>query len=168
MVRYHRLIGRLLVPLIAIAYASHMLWEHLAKGFRPMLLNYALILIVPVLFFGAFTIFREVLIYRREAHELNDSATTAKDDGWQSPAAALGKLVRPALVLAIGVAFVLLLPILGWALSFALLAISLLLVMGERKPLLLVVMTLGCLAFVYGLFVLVLGLELPAGILLPR
>lgn len=167
MVRYHRLIGRLLFPLIAIAYASYMLWEHLAKGFRPMLLNYALILILPVLVFGALTIIREVLIYHKEARELNSGGAEEQYDGWQSPAAAGGKLIRPALVIMIGVAFVVLLPILGWILSFALLPISLLLVMGERKPLPLVLMTVGCLVFVYGLFVLALGLELPDGVLLP-
>lgn len=99
---------------------------------------------------------------RNEGHgqAANASSASAKDKaaGWREHARALG-------LIALGSAFIALLPVLGYLISVALLIASVALYMGQRKSWQLLAVTLGVALCFQLLFVQVLHIQLPSGLL---
>ena len=66
---------------------------------------------------------------------------------------------------ALVVVFAVLLKLLGFYISMAFLLVTVMLLLGEKRPVRLAAITVGLLAFIYVVFVLLLKLNMPAGLL---
>ena len=158
-----RALGALLVPVLAVGYASYAWWEQAEGAYREDTTQYMMVLIVPVLVLAGIVILQSLFEALRAGGGAAagagaaDTAPPSKDDR--------GRYLRPALLTAGALALVLTIDRLGYLPAFALFAAGALLAMGVRSAWRIAAITAGVLAVVHVVFIEILDQPLPRGLL---
>ena len=152
--------GILLVPVLALAYGAHALWELTTGPFQHATVIYTYVLAIPTLILGAIAVAGD-LRKPSEAAEEEDGATGAEDED----AAAEGGARRVILVLLISLVLILVLPVVGYLIGFFLYVLAVLWAIQLRNWLASVIIAIIMAAVVQFVFVDILGQDLPVGFL---
>ena len=167
-----RALGALLVPVLAVGYASYAWWEQAQGAYREDTTQYMMVLIVPVLVLAGVVILQALF----EALRAGGGGTAAGDGppGASGAGAAdtappskdgRGRYLRPALLTAGALALVLTIGRLGYLPAFALFAAGALLAMGVRSAWRIAAITAGVMVVVHVVFIEILDQPLPRGLL---
>jgi hypothetical protein len=153
--------GALIVPVIAIAYAIHAIWELNAGEFRDVTLTYTYAIATPVLILAAIIIYRSVT--------QGDSPTNIGGDTELEQATVVWKGRGKRLISVVGLTFILIATMeeVGYVFGFFLYVTLVMWVMDIRKfkPILIVATIMT--AIVHFIFADILDQDLPQGILEP-
>ncbi len=165
--------GILLFPAVAIAYAVFALWEQLSGSYKEITTDYTLLLAVPILGLAGIIILQEffphlarVMILRslfadpsKEREEFVGSEETVEAEARPGGAFRVIALTGLAFILVVGMEEI------GYFLGFFLFSLLVLLANGVRKPIIILAISAGVALMVHFVFVGVLNLDLPPGIL---
>ena len=169
--------GALLFPALAIAYAVFSLWEQLSGNYKEITTDYTLLLAVPVLVLAGIIILQEIfphfgrlMILRSlfavpsadPSKELKASAgseETAEPEIRPGGAFRVIALVGLALILVVGMEDI------GYFLGFFLFSALVLWALGIRSLITILAISVGAAVMVHFVFVGILNLDLPPGIL---
>lgn len=167
-----RALGALLVPVLAVGYASYAWWEQAQGAYREDTTQYMMVLIVPVLVLAGVVILQALFEALRAGG--GDAAAGDGPRGASGAGAAdtappskdgRGRYLRPALLTAGALALVLTIGRLGYLPAFALFAAGALLAMGVRSAWRIAAITAGVMAVVHVVFIEILDQPLPRGLL---
>ena len=160
------ILGALIVPLLAVAYALYAWWEQAEGTYREDSIQYMMVLIVPVLALAATVILQSLFEGWRRAHggRLQAGAPDEPDATRAAPADQ-GRFLRPILLVAASLLLVLAIDWLGYVVSFSLFVVLVLLAMGVRAPLRVAAIALSTIVLVHVLFIEILDQPLPRGLL---
>ena len=160
------ILGALIVPLLAVAYALYAWWEQAEGTYREDTTQYMMVLIVPVLALAAAVILQSLFEGWRRAREGRLQAGAPDEpDATRAAPADRGRFLRPILLIAASLLLVLAIDWLGYLVSFSLFVVLVLLAMGVRAPLRVAAITLSTIVLVHVLFIEVLDQPLPHGLL---
>ena len=162
---FRLLLGALVVPALAIAYALYALWEQTEEFYREDTTQYMVVLIVPVLVLAGVVILQSLLetwrAGRRAARE--GSAEVEPNEGAQDPPSGRGRYLRPGLLVVASIVLVLALDEIGYLVAFTLFVVAVLLAMGVRSPWRIAAITVCTMVVVHVVFIEVLDQPLPRG-----
>ena len=160
------ILGALIVPLLAVAYALYAWWEQAEGAYREDTTQYMMVLIVPVLALAAMVILRSLFEGWRRAREerLRAGASEESDAAREAPADR-GRFRRPALLIAASLLLVLVIDRLGYVISFSLFVVAVLLAMGVGAPLRVAAIAISTMVLVHVVFIEILDQPLPRGLL---
>ncbi len=163
----------LLFPALAIGYAVFSLWEQFSGNFKEITTDYTLLLAVPILVLAGVVFLHE--LFPRLGHLMilrSLFADPSKDLEKIAGSEETVKLeIRPGgafrVVALVGLAFILVVGIgeIGYFLGFFLFSGLALWVLGIRSPFTVLAISLGTALMVHFVFVGILNLDLPAGVL---
>ncbi len=169
-------LGALLFPLLAIGYAIFALWEQFTGDYIELTTDYALLLAVPVLVLAGLVILCEVFpVLTRLAivrgfvpdpsKEHEPELDVEPEEKVEKPKAHPGGYFR--ITALVGCAFLLVFSIeaIGYPISFFLFVVLVLLSMRIRSPVTILIVSLGTTLVVHFVFVELLDLPLPTGVL---
>jgi len=148
-----QLMGRLFVPVVVIVYCSYMIWEQYAGSYRAESRNYAL-------FMGGLAIALALVVITRSLFKPEPA-----DQEDQATGSSFADYRTMVLVLAGAVAVVLTIQWLGYLISFLAFLLYALWVLGVRKLVPLLSISIITTLIVHFGLVKALGLPLPAGLL---
>jgi len=165
--------GALLFPALAIGYAVFALWEQLSGNYQEITTGYALLLAVPILVLAGIIILREIfpvlrhlIIIRflfvdpsKELEEYAGSEETVEPETRPGGAYRVIALAGLAFILVVGMEEI------GYLLGFFLFSALVLRALGIRSPVIILAVAAGTALMVHFVFVGVLDLDLPLGIL---
>ena len=163
------ILGALIVPALAIAYALFAWWEQTEGAYREDTTQYMMVLIVPVLALAGIVILQSLFEGWRRARrrhleaEPPDEADEA--DAAQAPPPDRGRFLRPALLIVAALLLVLAIDWLGYLIAFSLFVVSVLLAMGVRAPLRVAGIAVCTMVLVHVVFIEILDQPLPRGLL---
>ena len=162
-----RLLGALIVPLLAVAYALYAWWEQTEGAYREDTTQYMMVLIVPALALAAMVILQSLFEgWRRAREERLRAATSGEPDAARATTPAdRGRFLRPALLIAASLLLVLAIEWLGYVISFSLFVVAVLLAMGVRAPLRVAAIAISTMVLVHVVFIEILDQPLPRGLL---
>lgn len=172
-----RALGALLVPMLAVGYASYAWWEQAEGAYREDTTQYMMVLIVPVLVLAGIVILQSLFEALRGRGRGGGDPRAGTGDGPPDAGGAgaadtappskdgRGRYLRPALLTAGALALVLTIDRLGYLPAFALFAAGALLAMGVRSAWRIAAITAGVLAVVHVVFIEILDQPLPRGLL---
>ena len=153
--------GSLIVPIIAIIYTLHAMWELNAGEYRDVTVTYTYAIAAPILILAAILIFRSVT--------QGDKATNIGGDTELEQATVVWKGRGKRLVLVVGLTFILIATMedVGYLFGFYFYVTLVMWVMNVRsiKSILIVAITMT--AIVHFIFADILDQDLPQGILEP-
>ena len=160
------ILGALIVPLLAVAYALYAWWEQAEGAYREDTTQYMMVLIVPVLALAAAVILQSLFEGWRRAREgrLQAGAPDEPDATRKAPADR-GRFLRPTLLIAASLLLVLAIDWLGYVVSFSLFVVLVLLAMGVRAPLRVAAIAISTMVLVHVVFIEILDQPLPRGLL---
>ncbi len=169
-------LGALLFPLLAIGYAIFALWEQFTGDYIELTTDYALLLAVPVLVLAGlvilcevFTVLTRLAIVRGfvpdPSKEHEPELDVEPEEKVEKPKAHPGGYFR--ITALVGCAFLLVFSIeaIGYPISFFLFVVLVLLSMRIRSPVTILIVSLGTTLVVHFVFVELLDLPLPTGVL---
>ena len=162
------ILGALIVPLLAVAYALYAWWEQAEGAYREDTTQYMMVLIVPVLALAAMVMLQSLFEGWRRAREerLRAGAPEEPDPARAAAAPAdRGRFLRPALLIAASLVLVLAIDRLGYVISFSLFVVAVLLAMGVRAPLRVAAIAISTMVLVHVVFIEILDQPLPRGLL---
>ena len=165
--------GALLFPAVAIGYATFALWEQLSGNYKEITTDYTLLLAVPILFLAGiislkeiFPVLGRVMILRflftdssKELKESVGSEETVEAEARPGGAFRVIALVGLAFILVVGMEEI------GYLLGFFLFSALVLLANGIRSFITILAISAAGALMVHFIFVGVLDLDLPLGIL---
>ena len=165
-------LGALLVPALAVGYASYAWWEQAGGAYREDTTQYMMVLITPVLVLAGVVILQSLY----EAFRAGRGGAAAGDgppgaggagaaDTAPPPKEDRGRYLRPAALIAAAVALVLTIDRLGYLPAFTLFVVGALLAMGVRSARRIAAITAGVMVVVHVVFIEVLDQPLPRGLL---
>ena len=165
-------LGALLVPALAVGYASYAWWEQADGAYREDTTQYMMVLIAPVLVLAGVVILQSLF----EAFRAGRRGTAAGDGppGAGGAGAAdtdspskddRGRYLRPALLTAGALVLVLTIDRLGYLPAFTLFVAGALLAMGVRSARRIALITAGVMVLVHVVFIEILDQPLPRGLL---
>lgn len=170
-----RALGALLVPVLAVGYASYAWWEQAEGAYREDTTQYMMVLIVPVLVLAGVVILQSLFEALRAGGGGGGGAAAGDGPPGAGGAGAAdtappskdgrGRYLRPALLTAGALALVLAIDRLGYLPAFALFAAGALLAMGVRSAWRIAAITAGVLVVVHVVFIEILDQPLPRGLL---
>ena len=168
-----RALGALLVPVLAVGYASYAWWEQAEGAYREDTTQYMMVLIVPVLVLAGIVILQSLFEALRAGGggaapgdgPPGDAGGAGAADTAPPSKDGRGRYLRPALLTAGALALVLTIDRLGYLPAFALFAAGALLAMGVRSAWRIAAITAGVLAVVHVVFIEILDQPLPRGLL---
>lgn len=159
--------SRLIFPAFALVVAGYLAAEQFFGNYRQMGSYFMYILALPIILLAVSQIFADIRAIRQERAAVDGDQAQAGEEGPLSDPA-LGwnaDATRVAVFLTTTIVAFLLLPFLGYLISFGLFLVGAFLLMGVRHPLTVFLLTAGTLIFVHLVFVEYLETRLPAGIL---
>ena len=160
------ILGALIVPLLAVAYALYAWWEQAEGAYREDTTQYMMVLIVPVLALAAAVILQSLFEGWRRAREGRLQAGAPDEpDATRAAPADRGRFLRPILLIAASLLLVLAIDWLGYLVSFSLFVVLVLLAMGVRAPLRVAAIAISTMVLVHVVFIEVLDQPLPRGLL---
>lgn len=151
-----QILGRLLIPSLVILYCGYMIWEQTTGNYRPETRNYAY-------FMGGIAILLSLIVVARSF--LNPSVDADEEDQPSTPSETAANYRLIAMLLVAAIAVVLTIQTLGYLISFTLFLLAALWILGVRKPVPLLSITVGTMLVVHFGLVKALSLPLPAGLL---
>lgn len=165
--------GILLFPALAIGYATFALWEQLSGNYKEITTDYTLLLAVPILFLAGIIILQEifpplgrVMILRtlfadpsKELEEYVGSEETVEAPPRPGGTFRVITLAGLAFILVVGMEYI------GYFLGFFLFSALVLWALGVRSFITILAISAGGALMVHFVFVGVLSLDLPPGIL---
>ena len=163
-VDFRHLLGALVVPALAIAYALYALWEQSEEFYREDTTQYMMVLIVPVLVLAGVVILQSLVeAWRAGRHAApSGSAQAEAREGADAPPDR-GRYLRPGLLVAASIVLVLALDEVGYLAAFTLFVVAVLLAMGVRSPLRIAAITVCTMVVVHVVFIEILDQPLPRG-----
>ena len=161
-----RILGALIVPLLAVAYALYAWWEQTEGAYREDTTQYMMVLIVPVLALAAAVILQSLFESWRHARgERLQARAPDEPDATRATPADRGRFLRPALLIAASLLLVLAIEWLGYVISFSLFVVAVLLAMGVRAPVRVAAIAVSTMVLVHVVFIEILDQPLPRGLL---
>lgn len=165
--------GALLFPALAIGYAVFALWEQISGNYREITTGYALLLAVPILILAGIISLQEIfphlgrlMILRslfadpsKELEEYTGGAETVEPEAVPGGAFRVIALTGLAFILVVGLEDI------GYLLGFFLFSALALWALGIRSLITILAISVGTVLMVHFVFVGVLNLDLPPGIL---
>jgi hypothetical protein len=145
----------LILPVLASVYGIYAITEQYLTGARYSSISYTALLAAPILVCGT------VIVVKKVRKAGADGSDTSADD---TEPAGPTHFKRLGLFFAGMVATVALLEILGYIVAFFLFLTIAFRGLGARSPKVILLLTIGALVFIYLVFGLWLGLDLPMGI----
>jgi Tripartite tricarboxylate transporter TctB family len=167
-------LSELTFPILAIAYTVYVLSEQLFGGYRASTVTYALVIGIPILLLAGAIIVS--LYFKAERPEISEVRSTVATDATEPAAAVATKPAVPAasrgwlskgrmpLFLALTAAAIFSLPWIGYLIGFTAYLVLAMLLLGMRRPLVLVSVAASLVAIIHFVFVVWLGMDLPAGL----
>ncbi|MCZ6448218.1 MAG: tripartite tricarboxylate transporter TctB family protein [Alphaproteobacteria bacterium] len=152
--------GILLVPVLALAYGAHALWELTTGPFHNATIIYTYVIAIPMLILGAIAVAGDL---RNPAKASEPAEAAASGDDREDVVKGGGR--RVALVVLISLALISVLSWVGYLIAFFLFVLAVLWAVELRNWVAGVVIAVIMTAVVHFIFVLVLGQDLPVGIL---
>ena len=160
------ILGALIVPALAIAYAMYAWWEQTEGAYREDTTQYMMVLIVPVLALAGIVILQSLFEGWWKARRRNLEAEQRDEaDAAQAPPPDRGRFLRPTLLIAASLLLVLAIDWLGYLIAFSLFVVAVLLAMGVRAPLRVAGIAVCTMIVVHVVFIEVLDQPLPRGLL---
>ena len=160
------ILGALIVPLLAVAYALYAWWEQAEGAYREDTTQYMMVLIVPVLALAAMVILQSLFEgWRRAREERLRAGAPEEPDPARATPADRGRFLRPTLLIAASLLLVLAIDRLGYVISFSLFVVAVLLAMGVRAPLRVAAIAISTMVLVHVVFIEILDQPLPRGLL---
>ena len=152
--------GILLVPGLALAYGAHALWELTTGPFQNATIIYTYVIATPMLILGAIAVAGDL---RNPAKASSTEEAAASGDDGEGSIAGGGR--RVALVVLVSLALISVLSWVGYLIGFFLFVLAILWAVELKNWLASVIIAAIMAAVVHFIFVLVLGQDLPVGIL---
>lgn len=162
---FRLLLGALLVPSLAIAYALYALREQTEEFYREDTTQYMMVLIVPVLVLAGVVILQSLVEAWRAGRRAGTPGGRAQgepSEGTDTPSRR-GRYLRPGLLVAASIALVLVLDPLGYLVAFTLFVAAVLVAMGVRSPGRIAAITACTMVVVHVVFIEILDQPLPRG-----
>ena len=173
--------GALLFPALAIGYAVFALWEQLSGNYKEITTDYTLLLAVPVLVLAGVIILQEIfpllgrLVILRSLFAVPSADPSADPSMELEASAGSEETVEPEIrpggafrVIALaGLALILVVGMedIGYFLGFSLFSALVLWALGIRSLITILAISVGVAVMVHFVFVGILNLDLPPGIL---
>ena len=165
-------LGALLVPALAVGYASYAWWEQAEGAYREDTTQYMMVLIAPVLVLAGIVVLQSLF----EAFRAGRGGAAAGDgppaagearaaEAAPPPKDDRGRYFRPIALIAAAFALVLTIDRLGYLPAFTAFTAGALLAMGVRSVRRIALITAGVMAVVHVVFIEVLDQPLPRGLL---
>lgn len=148
--------SRLVFPLFTLAIASYLAAEQYFGNYRPLGSYFIYGLAIPLIIFALSQILMDLRALRAEnIHNAAPEGVKGKDR--------LQDRLRVLIFLAVTITTYLALPYVGYIVSFGVFLITGFLLLGVRRPVVLVPLTAGTLVFIHLVFVEYLQTRLPLG-----
>ncbi len=166
---FRSLLGALVVPSLAIAYALYALREQTEGFYREDTTQYMMVLIVPVFILAGVVILQSLVEAWRAGKRVaraDRAEVEPSEEGGFAPSGR-GRYLRPGLLVAASIVLVLALDPLGYLVAFALFVASALVAMGVRSPRRIAAITVCTMVVVHVVFIEILDQPLPRGWLEP-
>ena len=161
---FRHLLGALVVPSLAIAYALYALWEQSEEFYREDTTQYMMVLIVPVLVLAGVVILQSLVeAWRTGQRAARGGNAEAEASGEADPPPDRGRYLRPGLLVAASVVLVLALDEVGYLVAFTLFVVAVLLAMGVRSRWRIAAITVCTMVVVHVVFIVILDQPLPRG-----
>ncbi len=152
--------GILLVPMLALAYGAHALWELTTGPFQNATIIYTYVIGVPMLILGAIAVAGDL---RNPAKARVSQETAASGDDGEGSVKGGGR--RVALVVLCSLVLISVLSWVGYLIGFFLFVLAVMWAVQLKNWVASVIIAVIMAAVVHFIFVLVLGQDLPVGIL---
>ncbi len=152
--------GILLVPAMALAYGGHALWELTTGPFQNATIIYTYAIAIPMLVLGAIGVAGDI---RNPVKARESEASGASGDDQEGRIPGGGR--RVALVLLLSLVLISVLPYVGYLIGFFLFVLAILWAVGLKNWLASIIIAVIMAAVVHFIFVILLGQDLPVGIL---
>ncbi|MDX1483323.1 MAG: tripartite tricarboxylate transporter TctB family protein [Alphaproteobacteria bacterium] len=152
--------GILLVPVLALAYGAHALWELTTGPFQYATIVYTYVIALPMLLLGAVSVIQD--LREKEKSSGSEEATAGAEAGGDT---SKGGGRRVALVVLLSLILIAILPFTGYLIGFFLFVLAVLWAVELRNWVASLIIAAIMAAVVHFVFVGLLGQDLPVGIL---